>query len=278
MVFDLRRPVRFAAMSLLLLGLAACASAPTKPRAMGPPPPSPEEALSKYRSELASGDESGSYATPEEVEAFRRYTTDVLGPKAIDAFELFIFINKSGEGPTSEHAFLFTKDSSGALQHLDTWLVSTGREKQEISPKGASKFTTTPQGIFQFDVARFTRLHKSNAWEADMPWAMFLRTRSNGPTTGVALHAALDKYVHNLGQRASAGCIRLLPANAEKLYKLLQTKYAGMVPNTSSTASLDISVGSNRVRGASALVLIQDVNGDDLVARYGGGSPSASIR
>jgi hypothetical protein len=277
MVLDFRRPVRLAAAAALMLGLAACASGPAKPRPMAPPPPSPEEALSKYRSELNSDEQMTGYATPEQVEAFRQYTTDLLGPKAIDAFELFIFINKAGEGPTAQHAFLFGKDGSGQLEYLDTWLVSTGREQQEVSPKGASKFTTTPPGIFQFDVSRFVRLHKSNAWEADMPWAMFLRTRNNNPTTGIALHAALDKYVHNLGQRASAGCIRLLPSNAEKLYKLLQTKYAGTVPNTSSTASLDISVGSSKTKGAKALLLIQDVDGDDIVARYGGGSPSAAL-
>lgn len=276
MSLDLRRTSRFAAIAVML-GLAACASTPRRQASVAPPP-SADEALSKYHDQLASADESSAMATPEEIEAYRRYTTDVLGSKAIDSFDLFIFINKSGEGDTSQHAFLFDKDGSGTLKPLDVWLVSTGREGQEISPKGASKFTTTPEGIFQFDVDRFTRLHKSNAWEADMPWAMFLRTRSDGPTNGIALHAALDKYVHNLGQRASAGCIRLLPTNAEKLYKLLQTRYKGSVPYTSSTASLDISVGSNKQSGTRALVLIKDVDGQELVARYGGGvGPSASL-
>ena len=100
-----------------------------------------------------------------------------------------------------------------------------------------------------------------------MPWAMFLRTRSGGPTTGIALHASLDKYIHNLGQRASAGCIRLLPSNAEKLYKLLQTKYAGMVPNTSTSGRVGVNVGSSRSRGAKALVIVEDLDGAALMAR-----------
>ena len=85
--------------------------------------------------------------------------------------------------------------------------------------------------------------------------------------TGIALHASLDKYIHNLGQRASAGCIRLLPSNAEKLYKLLQTKYAGMVPNTSTSGRVGVNVGSSRSRGAKALVIVEDLDGAALMAR-----------
>lgn len=98
-----------------------------------------------------------------------------------------------------------------------------------------------------------------------MPWAMFLRTRNGGPTTGIALHAALDKYVHNLGQRASAGCIRLLPQNAEKLYKLLQTKYYGSV-RTVTPSGVGARLGGSTVKGAKALVIVEDLNEDRVLA------------
>lgn len=257
-------------LSLAVTGLAACGStSSTRARPIATmPPPSPDEALAAYRDDIKVQDSAyQETSTVAEAEAFRMHVKDSLGSRALQEFELFIFINKAGEGASSQHAFLYESDGND-LRYLDTWLVSTGREQQETSPKGERKFTTTPAGVFQFDVNRFVRLHKSNAWEADMPWAMFLRTRSGGPTSGIALHAALDKYVHNLGQRASAGCIRLLPANAEKLYKLLQTKYAGTVPNTSSSGT-SLSIGKSRGRGAKALVIIEDANADRLVAKYG---------
>jgi hypothetical protein len=257
-------------LSFAVIGLTACGtSSSTRPRPIATtPPPSPEEALAAYRGDLQVKDaEYQETSTVAEAEAFRLHVKDALGARALQEFELFIYINKAGEGPSSQHAFLYESDGTD-LRYLDTWLVSTGREGQETSPKGERKFTTTPAGVFQFDVNRFVRLHKSNAWEADMPWAMFLRTRSGGPTTGIALHAALDKYVHNLGQRASAGCIRLLPSNAEKLYKLLQTKYAGSVPNTSSSG-INLSIGKSRSRGAKALVIVEDADAEKLVARYG---------
>ena len=109
-----------------------------------------------------------------------------------------------------------------------------------------------------------------------MPWAMFLRTRNGGSTTGVALHAALDKYVHNLGQRASAGCIRLLPSNAEKLYKLLKGKYAGSV-RALVPSGIGATLGGSRISGTRALVIIEDVPGEELLARYGASGAGPAV-
>jgi hypothetical protein len=213
--------------TIAALALAACASGPARPRPVVGPPPSAEDALGAYRNDLESQDVQSGAVSPEEIEFFRRRAEGRLGARA-RKYDVVVFINKAGSGPTAQHAFLFLQ-SAGALSPLDVWLVSTGREQEETSPKGLHKFTTTPQGVFEFDVGHFSRLHKSNAWEADMPYAMFLKTQSGGPTTGVALHAALDKYIHNLGQRASAGCIRLLPTNAEKLWKKLMKGEKGVV-------------------------------------------------
>ena len=260
-----RRTFTAAAIVALALVAAACGTTSRRPVVVGPPPPSPDEALAAYRSQIHAQDEQiDGYSTTADQEAIRAHVADILDPKVLEEYQLVIFINKAGEGRTSQHAFLF-EAGNGDLSYLDTWLVSTGREQQEKSPKGASKFTTTPAGTFMFDLPRFSRLHKSNAWEADMPWAMFLKTRNGGPTTGIALHAALDKYVHNLGQRASAGCIRLLPSNAEKLYKLLQTKYAGSV-RTVSPSGVGARLGGSTIKGARALVIVEDLNEDRVLA------------
>jgi hypothetical protein len=211
-----------------LMALTACASAPPRPRPIAGPPPAPEDALAAYRTDIEAQDAQVVSVSPEEIEFYRRRAEGRLKGRG-KKYDIVVFINKASSGPTAQHAFLFSPDGNGGLSPLDVWLVSTGREQQETSPKGASKFTTTPQGVFEFDVGHFSRLHKSNAWEADMPYAMFLKTQSGGPTTGIALHAALDKYIHNLGQRASAGCIRLLPTNAEKLWKRLMRGDKGVV-------------------------------------------------
>lgn len=260
-----RRAATSAAVVATALLAAACSTTSTRPRAVAPPPPSAEEALASYRTQIEAQDERiDGFSTAEDQEAIRAHVADILDPRVLTEYELVMFINKAGEGRTAQHAFLF-EAGNGDLTYLDTWLVSTGREQQEKSPKGASKFTTTPQGTFMFDLPRFSRLHKSNAWEADMPWAMFLKTRNGGPTTGIALHAALDKYVHNLGQRASAGCIRLLPSNAEKLYKLLQTKYAGSVKAV-TPSGVGAKLGGATVKGAKALVIVEDLDEDRVLA------------
>jgi lipoprotein-anchoring transpeptidase ErfK/SrfK len=263
-----RRSLTSAAVLAIALLAAACGTTSQRPVIAGPPPPTPDEALASYRSQIEAQDEQvDGFSTPEDQEAIRAHVADILDAKVLSEYQLVIFINKAGEGRTAQHAFLF-QAGDGDLTYLDTWLVSTGREQQEKSPKGASKFTTTPQGTFMFDLSHFSRLHKSNAWEADMPWAMFLKTRNGGPTTGIALHAALDKYVHNLGQRASAGCIRLLPSNAEKLYKLLQTKYEGSV-RTLTPSGIGARLGGSTVKGAKAMVIIEDLSDSNVVASSG---------
>lgn len=228
MIASFRRAGWTSAVAALgLLALTACTSGPPRPRPVVGPPPSASDALAAYRTDIEAQDVQSASVSPEEIEFFRRRAEKRLASRS-KKYDVVVYINKSANGPTAQHAFLFVPDGGG-LQPLDVWLVSTGREQQETSPKGANKFTTTPQGVFEFDISHFSRLHKSNAWEADMPYAMFLKTQSGGPTTGIALHAALDKYIHNLGQRASAGCIRLLPANAEKLWKKLMKGDKGVV-------------------------------------------------
>ena len=270
-----RSSFRALLVAVSVLGAAACTTTARVPPQ--PAMPSPADALADFRADLES--DSATYHPEDDAqlsEAARLHVADVLSADVIEEYELFIYINKSGEGPMAQHAYLFDKTPDGQLQHLDTWLVSTGREKQEKSPKGESKFTSTPTGTFMFDLAHFSRLHKSNAWEADMPWAMFLRTRNGGSTTGVALHAALDKYVHNLGQRASAGCIRLLPSNAEKLYKLLKGKYAGSV-RALVPSGIGATLGGSRISGTRALVIIEDVPGEELLARYGASGAGPAV-
>jgi len=86
---------------------------------------------------------------------------------------------------------------------LYQWPVSTG--------KGASY--DTPSG--KFKAFRMERDHFSKEWDdAPMPFSIFFTQK------GHAIHGSLD--VKRLGTPASHGCVRLLPANAEKLFALVE--------------------------------------------------------
>ena len=85
---------------------------------------------------------------------------------------------------------------------LYQWPVSTGKGGYD-----------TPNG--KFKAFRMERDHFSKEWdEAPMPFSIFFTQK------GHAIHGSLD--VKRLGTPASHGCVRLLPANAEKLFALVE--------------------------------------------------------
>ncbi len=277
MTFSTRKLSAIVALVAVALGAAACGTAATpqrvRPVAAVPPPAAvPTDAEVSAAAAELDAVRRGLETQTTEMTARRAeiqrlvaaHVADRMTPAARRAFPFVMFISKSGEGPIAQHAFLFKSDEYGELTPLDTWHVSTGRENREVSPRGERKFTSTPAGVYQFDAGRFIRLHKSNAWESDMPWAMFFGRASWGRPTGYALHAALDKYVPNLGQRASAGCIRLLPANAERLYKMLLAEYRGPT-KTVVTRGSTIDVGGGSYSGIQAIVIVEDLDGYALL-------------
>ncbi len=86
------------------------------------------------------------------------------------------------------------------------WPVSTGARGYD-----------TPSG--KFKPFRMEKDHFSKEWDdAPMPHSIFFTPR------GHAIHGSM--YVKSLGRRASHGCVRLAPANAAKLYTLVNK--AGM--------------------------------------------------
>jgi hypothetical protein len=86
---------------------------------------------------------------------------------------------------------------------LYQWPVSTGK------PNGYD----TPNG--KFKAFRMERDHFSKEWDdAPMPFSIFFTQK------GHAIHGSYD--TKRLGTPASHGCVRLLPANAEKLFALVE--------------------------------------------------------
>lgn len=145
-------------------------------------------------------------------------------------FDLFLYVSKAEAGPIAQHMFVYRRAADRSLELVFDWPVSTGREKREKTPSGRKTFTHTPEGSFKLDPKRFHKLWKSRAWNADMPWTMFYDLIENGGMSGLAVHAAGKGKISQLGRRASGGCIRLAPENAQYLFKWIQKEYAGFVP------------------------------------------------
>jgi len=109
----------------------------------------------------------------------------------------------------TEAAVLVTIDKSTQLMTVEQdgrplyqWPVSTGKAGYD-----------TPNG--KFKAFRMERDHFSKEWDdAPMPFSIFFTPK------GHAIHGSFD--VKRLGSPASHGCVRLAPANAEKLFALVE--------------------------------------------------------
>ena len=114
-----------------------------------------------------------------------------------------------GFAPPAQAAVQITIDKSAQLMTVERdgralyqWPVSTGKAGFD-----------TPGG--KFKAFRMERDHYSREWDdAPMPFSIFFTQK------GHAIHGSLD--TKNIGRPASHGCVRLTPANAEKLFALVQ--------------------------------------------------------
>jgi hypothetical protein len=119
------------------------------------------------------------------------------------------FICALGIAPAAEAAVQITIDKSAQLMTVERdgralyqWPVSTGKAGFD-----------TPSG--KFKAFRMERDHYSKEWDdAPMPFSIFFTPK------GHAIHGSLD--TKNIGRPASHGCVRLTPANAEKLFALVE--------------------------------------------------------
>ena len=122
---------------------------------------------------------------------------------------LFVALAASVLAAPAQAAVLVTIDKSAQQmtvsvdgRPLHQWPVSTGKAGYD-----------TPNG--KFKAFRMERDHFSKEWDAaPMPFSIFFTQK------GHAIHGSLD--TKRLGSPASHGCVRLLPANAEKLFALVQ--------------------------------------------------------
>jgi hypothetical protein len=200
-----------------------------------------------------------------------------LTPEMTQNFDLFLYVSKAERGPLAQRLYVFRKEG-GTLKLLYDWAASTGREQDEISPRGRHSFTATPKGFYELDPGRMYRRYHSYSWDQDMPHAMFFNWERQGMQTGLAIHSASGDDIAKLGQRASAGCVHLSPENAETLFKLIKADYRGPVPRFSYNAGTQTMSntgafahrrdGSLKMTdGYRVLVNIEDYGGNAVTAR-----------
>ncbi len=145
----------------------------------------------------------------------------VLGPVAAVQANVLVTINKS-----TQRMIVF---ADGEL--LYDWPVSTGRAGRD-----------TPSG--EYRAFRMEKDHYSKEWDdAPMPHSIFF-TR-----VGHAIHGSYETA--KIGSPASAGCVRLAPENAEKLFALVEEQ--GVLNTTVKiVGDLRIALARGPSRAASA--------------------------
>lgn len=199
-----------------------------------------------------------------------------LDQDMLNHFDLFLYVSKAKRGPLAQRMMVFRKERGEDLGLVYDWAASTGREQQEVSPRGRRAFTATPRGYYQLDPQRMYRSYHSYNWDQPMPHAMFFNWERRGLPTGLAIHATSAQTLEKLGQRASAGCVHLAPANAEILFNLIRQEYRGPVPRFAYNASRTMSTSGAFMRdragrlkmadGYKVLVFIEDYGGKNVVA------------
>ena len=238
--------------------------------------PAPEQTPAKTAELVASRPDLSAPGTGEITRVMQRLKDNLTG-EMLQSFELFLYVSKAESGPLAQRMYVFRKQASGRLDMLYNWPVSTGREMFEFAPNGQRAPSFTPQGYYELDPGRMYKDHVSGQWKSPMPYAMFFNWEKNGLQTGLAIHSATGEDIALLGKRASAGCVRLAPANAALLFNLIRTRYKGLAPRfaydhrtaTMSNDGLLMHDAQGQLKfaeGYKVLVFIENYGGNNVVA------------
>lgn len=167
---------------------------------------------------------------------------DAYGVDVVSEFPVVILVSKSSQTAT---VYNF-----GSI--VNTFQISTGRERWETAKSGRQYLTTTPTGWYS--PMRYVREHWSRTWDALMEYAIFF----NG---GVALHATTPEHFNELGTKASGGCVRMHPDNARWFWNLsLQDKTANVPYFTRGGQILKDEQGNIKRHQASGTLIIVTAN------------------
>ena len=120
----------------------------------GPPKLAVQAAPEPTRAELRHAEvQSGLPMDLEPVEARLRAK---LPADVFPYFDLYLYVSKStpDKGPWAQRMFVMAKQPDQSFRLLHTWLVSTGKEEQMVSPAGRMLGTHTHEGMFELDRGR----------------------------------------------------------------------------------------------------------------------------
>lgn len=251
---------------------------------LSPAPAQPQSAAPDRNAALASNGDASSTEVifpdpgPRNRAAFAALRLKAgLNQDMLNNFDLFLYVSKAKRGPLAQRLYVFRKEGGEDLALIHDWAASTGREQQEVSPRGRRAFTATPRGYYQIDPQRMYSSYHSYNWDQPMPHAMFFNWERKGLQTGLAIHATSAQTLEKLGQRASAGCVQLAPDHAETLFNLIRKAYRGQVPRfaydaasrTMSNSGAFLRDRKGRLKmtdGYRVLVFIEDFGGKNVVA------------
>jgi hypothetical protein len=130
---------------------------------------------------------------------------------------LIIVVNKAKQG-TAQDAQTLEAFLDGTLLYRAT--ISTAKEDKvvippnERYPEGHTYYAGTYEGTFRI----YNRVldHKSTKWGGSrMEFAQFF-------DGGIAIHATTEEHYHELGRRASGGCVRMYRRDAKIMWKLVE--------------------------------------------------------
>lgn len=166
-------------------------------------------------------------------------TNDRFLGEALREFPIIVYVNKSVKSKYSQRIFVF---KHGRL--IITEKVSTGREQFE-----AERFSATPTGFFT--PTFLSEDHIASQSGIPMPFAIFF----NG---NIALHQAVqdNRGLSQLGRRASAGCVRLSPGLAPKLFELVAEAGTGRMPIIHEDGTVAVTVDGEVYKKDSYMTLI----------------------
>ncbi len=253
------------------------AAAVNPPTAAAPPEPQLANAIPHLVPPPDVPQSANSQVPPQEITRVAERLKANLTGEMLDNFGLFLYISKASAGPWSQHMYVFRKEDSGDLALLYNWPVSTGRERVEYNAAGLRLPSYTPAGYYELDPNRLYRTYHSHQWGEAMPYSMFFNWVKRGHLTGLAIHSATGSDVDLLGQRASAGCVRLPPDAARTLFTLIRSEYRGLAPRfalnrrtgTMSNDGILLHDADGHVRlseGYRVLVFIENYGGENVVA------------
>ncbi len=171
----------------------------------------------------------------------------------------------------------FKKQAGGNLDLLYNWPVSTGPRARRVRAGRPAGAELHAQGYYEIDPDRMYKAPRFRAVGHADALCDVLQLAGRRHADRPCHPRAHGADIALLGQRASAGCVRLAPEHAAQLFGLIRTQYRGLAPRfavdrrtaTMNNQGLLMHDAQGRVQlaeGFKVLVFIENYGGENIVA------------